>query len=91
MAGRSSLLSGRRACPAPDAPPLADTAITCSIAWRVPQTAAFGGTGTQRSLRQREVPHFPQIASESSNVPIVPNGTERQNHLAKEVRDSWHQ
>ena len=23
-------------------------------------------------------------------IPIVPNGTERQNHLAKEVRDSWH-
>ena len=24
------------------------------------------------------------------HLPIVPNGMERQNHLAKEVRDSWH-
>ena len=26
-----------------------------------------------------------------SDVPIMPNGKGPQNHLAKEVRDSWHQ
>ena len=35
-------------------------------------------------------PFASQITPLVSNVLIVPTGMERQNHLARQVRDSWH-